>query len=385
MKLLYFATEYPYPSFNHAATRTQAMLRAWTEMGWDVTFVCFPRMTPSIAACPIMGLRSKINPIVAKRGILERTAGYFKTYHHNLIGNRAIDEVERVAREHGPFDAVLSEELPSARVALELKARYPGAAKKFAYVAHNYEADLYGQIAKRIFDRPRRAWLAGFERRVLDEMDATFAFSEVMREQFAKFQPRSRLFTTSACFDLSRVRFDDRRGSKQTAVFVGALQYHPNVDGLIWFGSEILPLLSHKPEVVVAGSHPGPFVRSFCMQNKFELVDTPPDMGEVLNRARLEVVPLRKGSGVRGKIIEAMAAGVPVVSTTLGAEGIPVTHGLNILLADRPADFAERILEVLVSPELTERLSREGRRLAEGFDGDRVARQLASDLKTLLA
>ncbi|MEQ1876992.1 MAG: glycosyltransferase family 4 protein [Bdellovibrionia bacterium] len=385
MKLLYLAADFPYPSLSHAAARTQAMLKAWTEMGWDITFVCFPRKKPDLKACPFPQLREHIRPVIAHRAFFERLRGYLKSYHHNIIGSRAVDETLKIASVEGPFDLVLAEELAPARVALEMKKRAPATAKKFVYVAHNYEADLYSQISNSWLARVRLGWLRGFEKRVLDEMDGTFAFSEIMREQFARMQPRSRLFTTSACFELSRVRFEENRSARNEAIFVGALHYHPNVDGLVWFSSEVWKLLGNtKPKIIVAGSGPGPFVRQICSQNGFELVDTPPDMGEVLERARVEIVPLRKGSGVRGKILEAMAAGIPVISTTLGAEGLPVSHGLNILLADGPAEFAEKIREVMGSPDLTHKLGREGRLLAERFDGEKVARQLAQDLSVIL-
>lgn len=385
MKLLYLAADFPYPSLSHAAARTQSMLKAWIDMSWDVTFVCFPHRNPDMRDCPIPSLRSHIHPLVSRRGFFERVSGFFKTYHHNTIGAQSIARLSELARERGPFDFVLAEELAPARAMLELKRLNPAIAKKFIYVAHNYETDLYAQISRNLLSRVRLKWLRNFEKEVLDGVDGTFAFSELMLNQFARLQPRSRLFTTSACFDLSRVRYDEKRSSRDETIFVGALHYHPNVDGLVWFTSEVLPLMTDaKPKVVVAGSGPGLFVREICSQHGFELVDTPPDMGEVLERARLEIVPLRKGSGVRGKILEAMAAGIPVISTTLGAEGLPVVHGENILLADSPREFAERMREVLKSPDLTEKISTEGRKLAEKFDGDKVARRLADDMKSLL-
>ena len=86
-----------------------------------------------------------------------------------------------------------------------IKKNYPQRVKKLAYVAHNYEADLYRQVSAESGAEARRLkWLTGFEKTALDEIDVTFAFSEVLREQLAKLKPKGRLLSTSVCFDFRR-------------------------------------------------------------------------------------------------------------------------------------------------------------------------------------
>jgi glycosyltransferase involved in cell wall biosynthesis len=163
--------------------------------------------------------------------------------------------------------------------------------------------------------------------------------------------------------------------------FPGTLTYHPNADGAMYLVQEILPFLRKRI----------PSVRIRLVgqaSDEAQRLNDPPRVvvtGLVQNirtelaRADVIVVPVRYGSGTRIKILEALAHRIPVVSTSAGAEGIDVTHGREILLADSPEDFAKACAGLLQDPVLRERLMEDGHRLfLSKYSADRVRETVAA-------
>lgn len=142
-------------------------------------------------------------------------------------------------------------------------------------------------------------------------------------------------------------------------LFLGSLCYHPNIDGLTWFCREVWPrILAQAPGawLDVAGRY-DERVAGLANLPHVTLHGFVPDLAPVLARSALSIAPLRIVTGTRIKILEAWANGLPVVSTTAGAEGLDARHGQNLLLADSAEDFAVACVELLTNPD-------QGRRLA---------------------
>jgi glycosyltransferase involved in cell wall biosynthesis len=157
-------------------------------------------------------------------------------------------------------------------------------------------------------------------------------------------------------------------GTDFAIVFSGNLEYHPNVDAVRYFRTCIWPELRNRhPSLIwrLVGKNPHAVAALAAGDPRIELIGPVPDAVAELARSRIAVVPLRTGSGTRLKILEAWAAGIPVVSTTLGAEGLPARHQDNLLLADIPSDFAAAVTRLLTCPDLAGRLSLAGRLLLE--------------------
>ena len=151
-------------------------------------------------------------------------------------------------------------------------------------------------------------------------------------------------------------------------VFSGNLEYHPNISAILHFHRDIWPLLRDRwPGLTwrLIGKNHEKIKRRLAGDARIRVTGPVEDAVFELASAKLAVVPLLSGSGTRIKIIEAWAAGLPVVSTTLGAEGLPCRHGEHILIANSPAQFAEAVSSVLASSELSNRLARNGRKLYE--------------------
>jgi glycosyltransferase involved in cell wall biosynthesis len=155
---------------------------------------------------------------------------------------------------------------------------------------------------------------------------------------------------------------------EEAVIFSGNMEYHPNLGAVRFFREEVWPRLRQDwPRLVwrLVGKNPEAVSRFTGGDPRIELTGPVDDAVTELARARVAVVPLLAGSGTRFKILEAWSAGLPVVSTTLGAEGLPVRDGQDLLLADGGQAFAEAVSRVLASPDLRRELGRGGRALLE--------------------
>lgn len=152
-------------------------------------------------------------------------------------------------------------------------------------------------------------------------------------------------------------------------LFTGTLDYRANIDAVRWFVDEVLPLVqAEQPQVrfSIVGRNPLAAVQQLAQRPGVDVVGEVDDVRPWFNQAAAYVVPMRIGGGVRLKVLEALAMEQPVISTSMGAEGItgliPNTHAL---LADNPATFARQILRVLKEPELARQLGETGRSFVE--------------------
>ena len=154
--------------------------------------------------------------------------------------------------------------------------------------------------------------------------------------------------------------------SKRIILFVGLMDYHANIDAVTWFSRRVWPQIAlNHPDThfAIVGRDPVPEVRALA-SDRITVTGTVDDVRPYYAAAVAAVVPLRSGSGTRLKILEAMAAGVPVISTRLGAEGIEAEKNIHLLLADTEHEFAEAISSVVSSAQTRSRLSHAGKMLA---------------------
>lgn len=161
-------------------------------------------------------------------------------------------------------------------------------------------------------------------------------------------------------------------------VFVGSMDWLPNVDGIEWFAREVLPLIRHRrPDcsLTVVGRTPPPSIVALGKADeRIRVTGTVPDIRPLLWSAAVSIVPLRIGGGTRLKIYESMAGRVPVVSTAVGAEGLDVRHPDNIRLSDSPEEFAAACCELLANEDVRSRQAAAAwNMVASRFSWDHVA------------
>jgi sugar transferase (PEP-CTERM/EpsH1 system associated) len=172
--------------------------------------------------------------------------------------------------------------------------------------------------------------------------------------------------------DLSYFKPWPAQQERNSLIFVGSMDVIWNVDAVLYFYNKILPHVRKKiPDVklYVVGANPAWKIRSLSRDPNVVITSNVLDVRPFIARSILSIVPMRLGAGIKNKVLESMAMRRPVISTTIGAEGIDVAENENILIADDPHDFAEKTIEVLENHYLRNRLAENGYRLVrEKYD-----------------
>ena len=172
---------------------------------------------------------------------------------------------------------------------------------------------------------------------------------------------------------------------RKEMVFVGGFGHTPNVDAAIWLVGEILPLVwKQAPDarLLIIGSNPPNAVKALA-GHRVKVVGYVPEIEPYYARARISVNPLRYGAGVKGKIVASLRAGVPVVTTPIGNEGIGLRDGIDGFVAEPPAELAERIVTLYRDDDLCSKFSESGRSLIQQRFSAAKARQVLSEILTL--
>jgi glycosyltransferase involved in cell wall biosynthesis len=259
---------------------------------------------------------------------------------------------------------------------------------------HNVESLIWKRRVAQSTGGLQRAYLRlqaermqRFEREVCRSVRSIIAVSEqdaeIMRRDFGA----RRVNAVPTGVDVQFFRRPPSPPAMCDLVFVGSMDWMPNIDGALWFCREVLPLIRARlPQcrLAIAGRRPSMELREAARRDPLITVTGDlPDVRPWLWGATAAIVPLRIGGGTRIKIYEAMAAGTPVVSTTIGAEGLDVAHGETILLADDAPAFAEACVSLLTDRAQAARISAAANgRVASRYSWDTVARAFEGLLTT---
>ena len=233
---------------------------------------------------------------------------------------------------------------------------------------HNVESEIWRRHAlteshplKRVMYKIEFQKMLRYEQVMIRKFQHVIAVSENDRELMNQWVDGSRVTVVPTGVDLQQYKPSPARESASPlVVFVGAMDWEPNVDGVEYFCSQIWPkVLAEVPDAQfrIVGRNPDKRVQKWAC-NTVQVTGRVPSVVDHLRDAAAVIVPLRIGGGTRLKIYEAMATGRAVVSTTIGAEGLDVHHGEDVVLADEPERFAQAVVMLLKDPK--ERLRFEG-------------------------
>ena len=281
--------------------------------------------------------------------------------------------------------------------AVNLPRRLPCPAVIFT---HNVEAEIWRRHAETNQGRVGRALLATqwrrmlrYEGRTLARFDLVLAVSAADRDTFRTLyadQVAAPIYVVPTGVDTDYFHpAPDASADPRHLVFTGSMDWLPNEDGMLYFVREILPLIRrHEPSasLSVIGRAPTPAVRRLAETTEgVEVTGRVDDVRPHAARGGGYVVPLRVGGGTRLKIFEAMSMGQAVVSTTVGAEGLPVTHGEDIVIADDPQQFATEVVRLMRDADARAALGRAARRTVESYAWPVVAADLEHALRAAAA
>jgi glycosyltransferase involved in cell wall biosynthesis len=237
---------------------------------------------------------------------------------------------------------------------------------------HNIESEIlhrYSEVNPNLLRRAY-AWrtanlLERAEARFLSACNVHTVTSERERERLQARDPGAEIHVIPNGVDVQYFAAQEMQpGAPRTGlVFSGSMDYSANIDAVVWFVNQIWPELHRQNPALafsIVGRDPTAEVRALAGAG-ISVTGTVPDVRPYYSGALAAIVPLRFGSGTRLKILEAMAAGIPVISTKLGAEGLDLEDGTHLLLADSPDEMIAAAGRLAATPELWQRLSRSGR------------------------
>ena len=388
MKILFLSAWFPYPADNGSRIRVFNLVKALSRRH-EVTLVSFTRepMTDGRLA----EMRAYCNEVyaVAYREFnptrLKALTGFLSPRPRYLVDSYSAEMetlVGRVSRDM-TFDVVIASQMGVALYALALD-RVPRVFEEVELGV--FHEEFVAQDNLFLKARYGLTWwkLSRFLARLLPQFEACTVVSEPERELIAETVPGyTALHVVPNGVDLEANSGDFGAPEPDTLIYTGALTYHANFDAMDLFLCEIFPLVkAERPHVRlrITGGYDGVPVERLPLGDGVELTGYLSDIRPAVSRSWACVVPLRVGGGTRLKILEAMALGTPVVSTTKGADGLGVKPGENILIADTPEAFARAILRLLDAPDLRTRLAAQGRRLVESTYGWESIGQRLDDL-----
>lgn len=310
-----------------------------------------------------------------------------------LVTRPSREMVEAVKQRHEarPFDVVIAASLIMAEYALVLD-EIPQILEEHNSLTR-WMMERY-QSQRSIVDRARcwGSWYktARFEKHLYERFDLVTMVSEkdasVARSLLIDGQSPVKVLPNGVDCDYFRPNMNMLVRGR--LIYGGALAYEANYEAMEYFLRRVLPIIQKKrPDVHlhITGSFDGANIDLLSHDDHVSLTGLVEDIRTELAAAEVAIVPLLSGGGTRLKILEAMAMGVPVVSTSKGAEGLDVMAGKHLLIADNPADFSRSVLDLLEDFQLRQSLAKEGRRLVEEcYDWRQIGREFVAETESLV-
>jgi len=281
------------------------------------------------------------------------------------------------------FDIV---QIEHSSTALYLETLPPSSHRKHILDFHNVvfdQLDRLFRIERRPVTKARvaihRAMMRRWEPHYAERFDRCIAVSDVDRQLLIRANPRLQVDVVPNGVDSQIYRPLGDGNTSPDLLFIGTMSYSPCADAAVYFCREVLPRIwraMDNVELWIVGRDPPPEVMRLS-GDRVHVTGRVADVVPYYARTKVCVVPLRAGGGTRLKILEAMALGRPVVSTTMGCEGLDVVNGRHILIADSPETLAEMTLRLLTDRALCRRLTTNARELVvTHYDWDLIANRL---------
>lgn len=395
LRILILDEEFPYPVNTGKRTRSFNLYRRLSRH-FDIRYLAYGNGDSEAARCfryeglqpvPVDAQLPRKNGATFYLRLLGNlasrlpyivTSHYSQAYEHAVRSSISEFRPDLIICEWTPYSYYVRD-IPEARVLLS---------------THNIEADIWrryfeneSNIARRWYIREQWRKVRRFEKDCLNWVDAAIAVSNQDEDELRQIRADLRTLVVPNGVDLEYFVPLPHPVARNRLVFTGSMDWRPNQDAARYFAYEILPALrSLAPDVTCSfvGRDPPDDIRSLASIDGMDITGTVVDIRPFVESASVYVVPLRIGGGTRLKILEALAMGRAVVSTSVGAEGLELVDGKHILLADEPASFARLVHKLMQNPALCEEIGAEGRRLVEQRYGwDALAKSLEDFVTTV--
>ena len=394
MKILWVKTDFLHPTTRGGQIRTLEMVRQ-LHKNHEVHYLAFDdpanpeglRRAPEYSSCAYP---------VAHKVVSKTSPAFALQLAHGLVspipvaGMRYRSEamrqaIRKLTGEHD-FDAKICDFLFPAINIDDLSS--------WTLFQHNVESMIWERHAQAGRTFAHRAYFAGqaekmlnWERDVCRAVAHVVAVSDVDEEMMrSRFGVKS-ISSVPTGVDLDYFERPTSASLAHDLVFVGSMDWMPNIDGMRWFLSDVFPRIrAQKPDCTLAivGRTPPPSILEAANTPGITVTGTVPDVRPYLWQCAVSIVPLRIGGGTRLKIFEAMAASAPVVSTAIGAEGLPLQNGDTIRIGDSAEQFAQHCLELLANPAAAQNVAQRAKQLVvENFSWEQVTRKFERALPAI--
>lgn len=377
MKLLFLSQVLPYPLDAGPKVRSYYVLR-YLAQHHAITLVTFVRRDdPPAALAHLKTICQAVHPILLTRSRAQDGVHFLSA----LVQNKSFlilrddlaamhTRIARLLRDES-FAAVHADQLSMAHYAVNLPLRR-------VLDEHNAVWTITQRMSENETNPVKRALLANeadkvkrHEARLMTQFDQIITVTEQDAHalHFSDAAPRAPIQTIPICIDPAATHPITLDPCSRDIIFLGSMLYPPNVDGVLWFANEILPRIRAKaPETrfYIVGARPAASIVALGQSDpRIIVTGYVADATPYLEQSAVFLVPLRAGGGMRVKILDAWARGLPIVTTSLGCEGIEVVPNENLLVADSPASFASAVLQLLNDPPRAQALARSGRAWVE--------------------
>jgi len=388
MRILVLSPRQCWPTDTGAKLREYHLVRQ-LAMHAEVTLLAFgaQNLAEGLPFCReviVVPPPPRYTPVKLLRGLLGSQPVSVLNYTSDAM-RQALEQL--LGREQ--FDAVQIEASVMAGYAEIISSR-PNA-PAIVYDWHNIESELMRRFAEQAGSLPKRFYAAitarrleALERGMLRSGATHIVCSQREQEQLRRIAPGAAIEFVPNGVDTSGFAgaSNSAEGQPQSLVFVGSMNYHANVEGVLYFVERIWPELRRDfPQITLTlvGSSPTPAILALAGRPGIEVTGTVPDTKPYYSRASVAIVPLLTGGGTRLKILEAMAAGVPVLSTRLGAEGLGASPGEDIVIAETEAEWLTSLRRLLTDAPYAGSVAEKGLHLVhEKYDwripGETLAR-----------
>jgi len=395
--LLFMAHTSPLPVVTGSRVRSLALIRQLVARGWDVSLFALdtgvPAQPPDVAElralCAEVRLCRHGAPTAVRMARMGADLLRGRPFQHSMFRFPAAVREAHEWIAAGRFDAIL------AAGHYMLPYVPAGARGRMLLDPQNVETERVATMAAALWPRPRgviarlqQRPVRRYEERAAAGAGAIVAVSEADGAWFERWAP-GRVTVVPNGVDCAAIRPREGDGAGGPVLFVGSLDYGPNVDGARVLLDEIAPRLTHcGARIALVGSLPPPQLRAAAQAAPVpvQVTGRVEEIAPWFRASRLLAVPLRIGGGTRLKIVEAMAHGLPVVTTSIGCAGLDVVHERDVLIADDPVAFARCVDRLLADDDLAAALAHRARRtVQERYDWRAIGDALERALGDLLA
>lgn len=376
MKILQIAPRLPYPLTDGGAVGIFKATEATARAGADITFVTFPESDPSVTREGVARLSAFATVHLVDRQLPSRNLTLARTILKGAypVERRMMPEMFELLRSlvtSESYDLVHVDHAHMGKYAVWLKQEF---GLPYLLREHNFEALIYERFAstqtnpvKRSLARTHGRRLKIEETMFIREADHVCPITEQDLALMMQAVPQQRYTVVPAGVDTDYFHESSSPVDEKMVLWVGGMSWDPNRDAVDYFLKDIWPLLTaHDPELrlELVGEGTEGLGTGHAGVNGHGRV---PDVRPWVAKAAVLVVPLRVGGGMRLKILDFLASGKAVVTTTIGVEGNKAKDGKHLLVADSPADFAAAVQDLLKDKNRRNSLGNAGRALVEEY------------------